>query len=85
MRLVEYFATPGSKTQAQIAKEVGRSRSYISRVTNGDLMPALKPAADICKATDGLVTMQELLPVAKEPAASHVASVGDLVVDREVA
>lgn len=63
MKLVEYFALPDAKSQAQLAEEIGKSPSYVSRVKSGSLTPSIRAAHRIQLASGGKVTLADLVPV----------------------
>ncbi len=66
MRLDKYFSLPDAKTQTQVAKEIGKARSYVSRVKIGSLTPSLIVASRISQATGGLVSLEDLIPEDKK-------------------
>jgi DNA-binding transcriptional regulator YdaS (Cro superfamily) len=61
MTLSEYLATEGARNQAEIADAVNVSRVFISLVASGQRQPSLPVALKIEAATDGKVSVAELV------------------------
>lgn len=61
MTLAEYFKRTDSLTQRQIGNIVGRSQSVISLYATGQRRPDPKTAVELSEATNGLVSVGELL------------------------
>lgn len=62
MTLDQYFMMPNSLTPLELARVLGRSKSYISLVRSGKLTPSAPACDQIIRATGGLVTLQDLIP-----------------------
>ncbi len=58
MDLKTYFETTGI-TQTFLAKKAGISRTTINKIVDGKILPNLKTAWAIEKATDGKVTLYD--------------------------
>jgi transcriptional regulator with XRE-family HTH domain len=67
MKLSEYLDQPGA-SMAHFARRVGVSKSMISRICAGKRIPSARVAYLIVNATEGLVTIDELLEPAKPQA-----------------
>lgn len=63
MRLADWLQSNG-KTATWLASQVGRDRSFITKVKNGEALPSVEVAADIQRLTGGEVTaIDYFLPV----------------------
>lgn len=62
MRLADWLRQNG-RTTTWLAEQVGRDRSFISRVKNGGALPSVEVAADIQRLTDGEVTAVDYFPL----------------------
>lgn len=60
MTLKEYFQSPGSLNQEELAARIGKSRSVVSHYTTGYRMPPLDVANKIVAITNGQVTHDDL-------------------------
>lgn len=94
MTIAEYFQKNPKLTTTEFARRIGVSQPFVTYLIRGVKKPSTETAEAIERETQGQVRASDLLEhivpegyelVRKEPAASHVVSVGDLVVDREVA
>ena len=59
MRLLDYL-TENDLTQAAFAKQIGRDRSTVNRVANGQVDPDGETVRAIHRATGGQVTADDL-------------------------
>lgn len=55
MKLAEWLKKEG-KTDAWLAEQVGRDRSFITKIRKGDALPSIGVAAVIQRVTGGAVT-----------------------------
>jgi DNA-binding XRE family transcriptional regulator len=60
MKLEQYLKTAGL-TDEQFSSIVGVSRPTITRIRNGSHMPSVKTALAISRASDGQVSLDDLL------------------------
>lgn len=64
MTLADYIAASRG-TASDLARKLGVSPSTVSRWAHGKMAPPLAMAARIERATDGAVTVRDLMPVAE--------------------
>lgn len=92
MTIAEYFKKNPTLTTTEFAKKIGVSQPFVTYLIRGVKKPSKETAEAIERETDGDVRASDLLEhlvpegyelVRKDT--SHAVSVGDLVVDREVA
>ncbi|GJD59817.1 helix-turn-helix domain-containing protein [Methylobacterium dankookense] len=67
MRLSDWLKQNG-KTVAWLAEQVGRDRSFLTRVKNGEAKPSVDVAAAIQRVTGGAVTAVDYVTDAEEAA-----------------
>ena len=58
MTLAEWLAQEG-KNDAWLAKQIGRERSFISKVRRGKTRPSISTAARICQLSQGKVRAED--------------------------
>lgn len=60
MKLGSWLAK-NDKSDAWLAKQVGRDRSFIAKVRKGDALPSVEVAAAIQRLTEGAVTAVDFI------------------------
>lgn len=70
MRLSAWLAE-NDKTDAWLAQEIGRERSFVTKLRNGRAVPSFSTATKIHKVTAGAVTANDFMPAL--PVASQAA------------
>lgn len=61
MKLADWL-TKNGRTASWLAEQVGRDRSFITKVKNSEALPSIVVAAEIQRVTDGEVTAVDYLP-----------------------
>ena len=66
--LAEWFSRPGTPSQAEFARTVGCSESYLSQIVAGKREPSLTFAKRISEGTAGVVPTDSMIVVKSESA-----------------